>query len=325
MNDDFAASRGGSALSALSAGGDALVVDAPHAELPFDRLTDFPKEEDNDVSLPADPVSVLSFSGPRAAQPPEAIPTPSRAGLVVHLYRSPSDSIQIDPLLSGLKRLGWGVAQETQLIPRPAVERVEPTPAPSSDGQCHVLLGVGLGGTRAMWDSWYSKSGSVQGVVAVCPFLGFDAPMYRSGANGVGTLRQRAFDLAAKSLWRPVFSRVECVSSYVGLGRFADQAVSWTDLVEAAPFPGFGDLMSHPSCPTAIVLDVEDPDIDAERATTQIPAMNTQVAVSLCALSGEQLVVAVDEALFSLLRYFRGLGRPVAAPAPNLSYGMQAK
>ena len=169
-----------------------------------------------------------------------------------------------------------------------------------------------------MWQGWETRLGGVDGVVAVCPFLGFDSPIFHHSAKGVGAIKRRAFKLAGKAGWRPVSSRVECVSAYTGLGHFVSEPISWADLVDCAPGVEFAGLMSHVSCPTAIILDSEDPDLDVERAQAQIQAMSALVSVDIRPLEGDCLLHAVEHALFCVIRYHQEgvhTGAPVADPS----------
>jgi hypothetical protein len=296
MTDDFATKAGMSALS---------MSDNPGLVEPLYQGNDYAGSNDplhdDEFETPADePTSEAISVAPNDKQPSAWL----RTGLTVSVCRGAGDDEYLDALVSGLASLGWEV--EAAVMPataslRGAAPRIEPAQSVTSTGRLRVALGLGLGGSLAMWQGRDARLGLVDGVVAVCPFLGFNAPIYRG--NQPGALRQRAFDYATKPALRALASRIECVSAYHGLGDFVSHPLSWADVVDCASHADFAGMMSDFSCPTAIILDADDPQLDVERARSQIPAMNMMASVEIRALTGDQLLHAVDHALFSVLRY----------------------
>lgn len=298
MTDDFATTAGMSALSMDENPG--LAEPAAHGAV-YSGFGDSTPDEDIESSLDQPAADSL---GPLAGNShPSAW---LRTGLTVAVCRGAGDDGHVEALIAGLRSLGWEV--ETAAMPataslRGSAPRIEPAGANVASGRLRVALGVGLGGSLAMWQARDARLGHVDGVVAVCPFLGFNAPIYHGNDKRQGGMRQRAFDYAARPALRMLASRIECVSAYPGLGNFVSHPLSWADLVDCASHADFSGMLSDFSCPTAIILDAEDHELDAERARSQIPAMNMMASVDIRPLSGEQLLHAVDHALFSVLRY----------------------
>ena len=318
MRDDFAAGGG---VSALSSGEDIATVETPYASSAFAGADDPSPEDDLDISTEVAPAAGATETAPAA--PAQSYPSAYSLhyGVTVYVCRGAGDCDHVDALVEALRGSGWEVELSAPPIAHAQPgERIEPGSHAGGDARLRVALGLGLGGSRAMWQGWDARLGHVDGVVAVCPFLGFDSPIFHHSAKGVGVIKRRAFKLAGKSGWRPVSSRVECVSAYTGLGRFVSEPISWADLVFCAPGVEFAGLMSHVSCPTAIILDSEDPDLDAERAQAQIQAMSALVSVEIRPLEGEYLLHAVEHALFCVIRYHQE-GAHTGAPVTDPSNG----
>ena len=313
MSDDFAAGVG---VSALSSGEDIATLETPYASSAFAGADESSPEDDLDISTEVAPASRAIETAPAQPYPPTYS---LHYGVTVHVCRGAGDCDHVDALVEALRGSGW----EVELSPPPITharsdERIEPGIHANGDSSLRVALGLGLGGSRAMWQGWDARLGRVDGVVAVCPFLGFDSPIFHHSAKGAGVIKKRAFKLAGKAGWRPVSSRVECLAAYTGLGHFASEPISWADLVDCSPGVEFADLMSHVSCPTAIILDSEDSDLDVERSQAQIRAMSALVSVDIRPLEGDYLLHAVEHALFCVIRYHQEgahKGAPVTDPS----------
>ncbi|MEY3202688.1 MAG: hypothetical protein RIR70_2238 [Pseudomonadota bacterium] len=318
MIDDFAAKGG---VSTLSAGGEVSVLEAPFLPQSLDATLASRQGDDLDYDDLAPPSHApqTQFEA-ESASPPQATlsHTPAHDGLTVHVCRGTGDGGYIDALIAALIGNGWSIESSSAANPASndgPVGRREPGGLAFNDGNIHVALGLGLGGAHAMWCGKDGRLGAMDGVVAVCPFLGFDAPIYRSNQKRVGRLQERAFALAGQGRWRSIAARVECVGAYCGLGNFASQPISWADVVDCAPHLDFTQLMSQLTCPHVLILDAEDPELDADRAKSQIPAMSVLASADIRVLGDSGLLHAVEHALYSIIRHHREGRAQAASPA----------
>lgn len=236
---------------------------------------------------------------------------PFRDSVTIHVCRGVGENRHLTELVSGLRDGGWDVV----MVPPESLD------SPSADARRRVALGLGLGATAALRAACEGVLAQNDGVVAVCPFLGFDAPMYPNPSGRGISLRERAFQWAGKRFLRPLARRVECISAYTGLGRFVSEPISWADLAACAHSVSFSDVMSQLGCSTVIVLDRDDLELDAERAAVQIPAMNAAAALELRSLAGEELLAAVEHALFGLFRSQSASSQTEVTPAIAASEG----
>jgi len=349
MSDDFAAKGG---LAALSADGDLGLLEpmkaraaaepfpqaradddldyddlAPpshYSDPTYDDLTPPSRQPDptyDDLAPPShrpDPNPQRFYREPsRSAQVAAHAARPIHDGLIIHVCRGAGGDDHLDALLHALTQNGWAIdtslAHQAPLSGVPG-SGIEPGAAAFNDGNIHVALGSGLGGARAMWQGWDARLRRVDGVVAVCPFLGFDSPLSRNSAKRVGRLHAKAFALAGRARWRPIAERVECASGYTGLAGFVSEPISWADIADCTPYIEFSQLMGHLVCPTAIILDAEDAELDAPRAMAQIPAMSVLASVDVRPLVDGGLLHAVEHALYQIIRYHQE-GQSHEAPA----------
>ncbi len=143
-----------------------------------------------------------------------------------------------------------------------------------------IVVGFGLAANLAMCLAGGAKD-KLRAVLAVGPFMGFDAPMYSRSRRNATWFTENLLQMSRMRLLSGTANHVECTRVLPGFRSPSAGAVSWGQLAACVPHSSFAGVMSPIACPTVIVLDNADEDLDHDRANNQILAMNSQLRVSL--------------------------------------------
>ena len=143
-----------------------------------------------------------------------------------------------------------------------------------------ILAGFGLAANLALCLASGAKD-KLRAVLAVGPFVGFDAPMFGRSRRNATWFTENLLQMSRMRLLSGIANHVECTRVLPGFRSPSAGAVSWGQLAACVPHSSFAGVVSTIACPTVIVLDGADEDLDHERANNQILAMNSRLRISL--------------------------------------------
>lgn len=143
-----------------------------------------------------------------------------------------------------------------------------------------LLAAFGLAANLAMCLAGGAKN-PLCGVLAISPFMGFDAPMFGCSRHNGTRFAENILRMSRMHMLSNTANYLECTSVLPGMRSPAAGPVSWGQLAACVPSASFAGLLAAIVCPTVIVLDDANEDLDQDRACHQIPAMNSRLGVSL--------------------------------------------
>ena len=152
-----------------------------------------------------------------------------------------------------------------------------------SEAECEelpILVAFGLAANVALWLAQGLKD-RCRAVLAVGPFMGFDAPMYESSRHKSTWLTEKILRMSRMRLFNRTANYLECTRTLPGMRALTDAPVSWGVLANCVPTTAFAGIVAPVACPTVVVLDSVDADLNHDRATNQILAMNALLRLSL--------------------------------------------
>ncbi len=150
-----------------------------------------------------------------------------------------------------------------------------------------VLAAFGLAANLAMCLAEGAKD-RLRAVLAVAPFMGFDAPMFGCSRRNSTRLPEIFLRMSRMRLLSGIANHLECTRVLPGMRAPVAGAISWGQFAACVPHASFAGLLSPIACPTVIVLDDADADLDHDRAYHQILAMNSRLSVSLQDIAGKR-------------------------------------
>lgn len=147
-----------------------------------------------------------------------------------------------------------------------------------------VLAAYGLAANLAMWLARGAKD-ELRAVLAIGPFMGFDAPMFGCSRRNSTWLPEKMLRMSRMRMLSRTANYLECTRALPGLRASSDARISWGELAACVPYASIDGLLTRVSCPTVIVLDEDSADLDRDRAQNQVLAMNSKLRLSLQSLS----------------------------------------